>query len=164
MTIRKGGDDGIDWEAVKTTSPEEWSEALKAQIVAAGHDVEALAERIRQGRTEEHDASVPDLDAIGRRIRAAVAAGEITAEQGRERMQAARDRLIGEDGRKNGDARLQEFRRSVAERAMAIPPEEWSEGLKAAIVKAGWNLDEFTEGVRQRQAAVRESTDPDSKR
>ena len=48
---------------------------------------------------------------------------------------------------------------SVAERAMAIPPEEWNDRLKAAIVQAGWDLDEFTEGIRQRQARQADSED-----
>ena len=48
---------------------------------------------------------------------------------------------------------------SVAERAMAIPPEEWNDRLKAAIVRAGWDLDEFTEGIRQRQARQADSED-----
>ena len=44
-------------------------------------------------------------------------------------------------------------------RAMAAAPEEWSDELKAAIVRAGWDLDDFTEGIRQRQAAGSNVTD-----
>ena len=51
------------------------------------------------------------------------------------------------------------FWAGVAERAMAIPPEEWNDRLKAAIVQAGWDLDEFTEGIRQRQARQADSED-----
>ena len=81
----------------------------------------------------------------------AVEAGELTPEEGRERYEAARQAL-GERG-EGGDDQLREFQRSVIERAMAEAPEEWSDEMKAAIVRAGWDLDEFTEGIRQRQAA-----------
>jgi hypothetical protein len=55
--------------------------------------------------------------------------------------------------------RLRDFQRGVIERAMAEVPDEWSDELKAAIERAGWDLQEFTEGVRQRQAAGGEVTD-----
>ncbi len=61
-----------------------------------------------------------------------------------------------DDGRRDEEEALREFQRGVAERAMAIPPEEWNDRLKAAIVQAGWDLNEFTEGIRGRQAAMRE--------
>ena len=109
------------------------------------------------------DAATPGLDDIGRRIRAAVAAGEMTPEQGRARYQAARESLADE-GDRDGTDRLREFRRGVAERAMAMPPEEWDDELKAAIVRAGWDLDEFTEGIRQRQQMATEPTDRASRR
>ncbi len=158
-------DDGeVDWAAVRSTPPDVWSEELKAQIVAAGHDVQVIAERVRQGQSAAtRDAATPGLDDIGRRIRAAVAAGEMTPEQGRARYQAARESLA-DDGGRDGTDRLREFRRSVAERAMAVPPEEWDDELKAAIVRAGWDLDEFTEGIRQRQAAANDRTDQTSGR
>ena len=71
-------------------------------------------------------------------------------------MLAAEER----DGRSaDEDEALREFQRGVAERAMAIPPEEWNDRLKAAIVQAGWDLDEFTEGIRQRQARQADSED-----
>ena len=57
------------------------------------------------------------------------------------------------------DEALREFQSGVAERAMAIPPDEWNDRLKAAIVQAGWDLDEFTEGIRQRQARQADSED-----
>ena len=154
-------DDGVDWEAVKTTSPEDWSDELKAQIVAAGYDVGAIAERVRLGqqkRDEDPDRGVAaELDAIGRRIRMAVANGDMTAEEGRKKWQAARERLAAGDA--DDDDRLREFQRGVAARAMAAPPEEWTDELKAAILRARWDLDDFTEGIRQRQAAARESGD-----
>ena len=153
------GDDGVDWAAVLTTPPEEWSEELKAQIVAAGRDPEAIAERVRRGQataTREAKNEAPTLEQIGRRIRAAIAAGEMTPEQGRARYRAARERL-GDESDGDGNDRLREFRQAVAERAMAQPPEDWSDELKAAIVRAGWDLDEFTEGIRRRQARASES-------
>ncbi len=39
---------------------------------------------------------------------------------------------------------------------MATPPEEWSDELKTQITDAGYDLGEVTEGIRQRQAAMRE--------
>ena len=39
---------------------------------------------------------------------------------------------------------------------MAMDPDEWPEELQAAIVRAGWNLEEFSEGIRQRQAGTDE--------
>jgi len=73
-------------------------------------------------------------------------------------------KLIGEtrrgaqadDGRRDEEETLREFQRGVAERAMAIPPEDWDDGLKAAIVRAGWDLNEFAGGIRERQEAIRE--------
>ena len=41
-------DDGVDWNTVKATAPEEWPDELKAQIVAAGYDLEQIAERVRR--------------------------------------------------------------------------------------------------------------------
>ena len=84
-------DDGVDWETVRTTAPENWSQELKDQIAAAGYDVEAIAERVRQGQAKEkREGEVADLDEIGRRIRAAVESGELTPEEGRKKMEAAR--------------------------------------------------------------------------
>ena len=45
--------DSVDWEMARTTAPEEWSEELKSQIIAAGHDLEEIAERIRLRQQEE---------------------------------------------------------------------------------------------------------------
>jgi beta-lactamase regulating signal transducer with metallopeptidase domain len=247
--------DGVDWDTVRSTAPEDWSEELKAQIVAAGHDMEAIAERVRlgQGQEERRERASAELDDIGRRIRAAIESGELTPEEGRKKMGAARlaageraesklpaDRIwqaamatdpaewsddlkaailelkpdstieeiaegirlrhqharskpdkagldldaIGrriraaieageltpEEGRAKyeeaqraagdrGDDRLREFQRGVIARAMAEAPEDWSDELKAAIARAGWDLDEFSEGIRLRQAGASESTD-----
>ena len=46
-------EDGVDWESVKSTPPEEWSQDLKDQIVAAGHDLRAIAQRVRLGQEKE---------------------------------------------------------------------------------------------------------------
>ena len=95
--------DEVDWDAAMATPPEEWSEALKAQIVAAGYDLEEIAEKIRE-----------------------------------RRAYAAK-----RDERKRGEVDW--------DAAMATPPEEWSEALKAQIVAAGYDLDEVIEGIRKRQ-------------
>ena len=84
--------DGIDWGTAKKTAPEDWPEELKAQIVAAGYDLEQIAERIRKYQQEEATRTKQDTDIedIGRRIRAAVERGELTPEKGREKMEYAR--------------------------------------------------------------------------
>lgn len=147
------------WNAAMATDPDEWSDRLKDAILALMPDstIEEIAEGIRQrrqvARTKKDRASL-DLDAIGRRIRAAIEAGELTPEEGRAKYEEAQ-RAAGE----SGDDRLREFQRGVIARAMAAAPEEWSDELKAAIVRAGWDLDDFTEGIRQRQAAGSNVTD-----
>ena len=220
--ISQTRDDGVDWwDTANATAPEEWSQELKDQIIAAGYNVVDIAERVRLGQAGareraagEGDREKPDtdLDAIGLKIREAIERGEITPEEGREKIEAARRRAAGDEGKwgeervwraamatdpdewseelkaailelkpdstiediaegvrqrqvlarteqdEKGD-RLRDFQRGVIERAMAEAPDEWSDELKAAIERAGWDLQEFTEGVRQRQAAGGEVTD-----
>lgn len=149
-------EDDVDWETVKTTPPEEWSEELKAQIIAAGHDVEAIAERVRLGQAESGDKEA-ELEALGRRIRAAIENGEMTAEEGRRKMEEARRQIAGQPSREE----------RIWNAAMATDPDEWSDELKEAIARAGWDLDEFTEGIRQRQQRQQmalESDDPQGDR
>ena len=160
--------------------PEEWSDELKRAILRAGWDLAEFTEgvRLRQQKAQDGDAQRGerastnvedddkgedrkkswDLDGIWRRLEAAVERGELTAEEARERYAAALDKA---DVEEDDDAKLREFRKAVVERAMSLPPEEWSDELKRAIQRAGWNLDEFTEGVRLRQ---QKSQDGDDKR
>ena len=174
-------DDGVDWETAKSTPPEDWSDELKEQIAAAGHDPETVAERVRFSQQKE-----AELDVLGRRIRTAVERGDKTEEEGRERWAAAtgqqqtttdldalgrriraaieRGDMTPEEGRErwaaareqaghtsDDDDRLNEFKREVIEAAMATPVKDWSDELKATIARAGWDLDEFSVGVGQRQ-------------
>jgi len=150
----RNNEDGVDWETVKTTPPEEWSEELKAQIVAAGHGVDAIAERVRLGQVEKEDGKEADLDAIGRRIRAAVESGAMTAEEGRRKMEEARQAMGGEPSREE----------RIWKAAMATDPDEWSDRLKAAIleIKPGSTIEEIADAIRQRQAAMSESSTPES--
>jgi len=154
------GEDLVDWEVVKTTSPEGWSDALKGQIAAAGHDVEAIAERVRQGQTRQEDGpedrgrdtaavdgTVPDLADIERRIQAAIENGNLTPEEGRERLEAAR-RSAGDRG---GDDRLQDPDAVDWPAVMAVDPEDWPDELEAQIVAAGYDLEEVRAGIKQRQ-------------
>ncbi len=147
-----GDEDGIDWEAIRNTAPADWSAELRAQLAAAGHDVEAIAERVRLGQQAARDGN-PDagdgdrLHQIGSEIRAAIGRGEITPEEGRARYEAARQRLAT-----NGEAsddRLEQFKVGVIARAMAQDPAEWNDRLKAAIVRAGWVPEAIAERVRQ---------------
>ena len=136
-------DDGVDWETVKSTPPEDWSDELKEQIAATGRDPENIAEWVRDGQKKE-----ADLDALGRRIRAAIERGDMTPEEGRERLAAAREQA---GHTTDDDDRLNEFKREVIEAAMATPVKDWSDELKAKIARAGWDVDEFSVGVGQRQ-------------
>ena len=74
------------------------------------------------------------------------------------RAYEAGERTRGERRERNDDG-LREFQRGVIARAMATNPDEWSERLQAAIVRAGWDLGEFTERIRQRQAGADEPID-----
>ena len=145
------------------------------------------------GEEATRDTAASDLDAIGRRIRAAVQRGDLTPEEGREKMAAARQRLAaargeevsdgeretrermaaigrriraaierGEMTPEEGREKMAEVRRRMAaeekerggvdwEAAMATSPEKWSDELKAQIVAAGYDLEEVIEGVRKRQ-------------
>jgi hypothetical protein len=112
-------------KAAMATPVAEWSDRLKAGIVRAGWDLEDFTE--------------------GMRLRQAVTEGRMTPEAAAAECEATAN---------EGEAELRELQRAVIERAMAVPPEEWSDQLKTAIERADWDLDEFTEGIRQRQAAV----------
>lgn len=155
-------DDGVDWNAVRTTAPEDWSQELKDQIAAAGYDVEAIAARMRQSQTAATgDETAADLEAIGQRIRAAVESGELTPEEGRKKMEAARQAAgEGDDDKRHADR--------VWRAAMATDPDDWSDELKAAILalKPDSTIEEIAEGIRQRRQAARVwaaamATDPD---
>ncbi|MBT4098819.1 MAG: hypothetical protein HOM68_03170 [Gemmatimonadetes bacterium] len=128
--VGESDDDGVDWDAIKETAPEDWTEEQKAQIEAAGYDLQAITDRVRHYQREQ--ASRPEHDG---------------------------DNDHDSDGDRDGDGdhdadddRLAQRQRRIIGAAMAAPPEQWSDELKAAIVEAGWDLDRFTEGVRQRQA------------
>ena len=160
-------DDVVDWRAAMATAPEEWSEELKAQIVAAGYDLEQVAERVGMRQQAEREAR-SELEEIGLELRAAIGRGEITAEDARARYEAALQRLgQGHDegatdpeaGDDTDGARLREYQRGVAARARATPPEDWSDELKVAIRRAGWDPDAVAERVRQAQENDSESLD-----
>ena len=160
--------------------PEEWSDELKRAILRAGWDLAEFTEgvRLRQQKSQDGDAQRGerasanvedddkgedrkkswDLDGLWRRLEAAVERGELTAEEARERYAAALEKA---DVEEDDDVKLREFRKAVVQRAMALPPEEWSDELKRAILRAGWDLAEFTEGVRLRQ---QKSQDGDAQR
>ena len=135
--------DEVDWRALMATPPEEWSDELKAQITAAGYDLKETTEGIRQRQAWAAVAETPSEDWTQEQRNQLIGAGLDPEEV------AAQMRVDEEEA-------LREFQRGVAKRAMAIPPEEWDERLKAAIVRAGWDLNAFTEGIRLRQAAMRE--------
>ena len=45
-------EDGVDWQAIRTTDPDEWSDELRAQLVSAGYDVDRIAARVRAGQAD----------------------------------------------------------------------------------------------------------------
>ena len=169
----------IDWEKVKSTPPEEWSDELKKQIAAAGHDLDAIAERVRHANDADKDDALSEFkrgviaramaqppEEWSEELKAAIARVgwnlEEFAESVRQRQKTARSRADADgDSQRSRDDALSEFKRGVVARAMAQPPEEWSEELKAAIARVGWNLEEFAEGIRQRQKIARSRADAD---
>ena len=145
---------GVDWHALMATPPEEWSDELKTQITAAGYDLDETTVGIRMRQAWAAVAQSP-ADEWTQEQRILLIEAGLDPEEVAAQMLAAEEH----DGRSaDEDEALREFQRGVAVRAMAIPPEEWNDRLKAAIVQAGWDLDEFTEGIRQRQAAMREES------
>ena len=145
----------VDWRALMATPPEEWSDELKTQITAAGYDLDETTVGIRKRQAWAAVAETPAEEWTQEQRNQLIEAG-LDPEEVAAQMLAAEER----DGRSaDEDEALREFQRGVAERAMAIPPEEWNDRLKAAIVRAGWDLDEFTEGIRQRQARQADSED-----
>ena len=159
------------WRAAMATDPDEWSEELKAAILELkpNSTIAEIADGIRQRqalmegkRGEERvwrAAMATDPDEWSEELKAAIlelkpnsTIAEIA--DGIRQRQALVESKRGEKG-----DRLRDFRRGVIERAMAEAPGEWSDELKAAIKRAGWDLQEFTEGVRQRQAAGTTLTD-----
>ena len=155
------------WHAAMATDPSEWSEELKAMILELKPDstIEEIAEGIRQrqARMREKEGETVDFDALNRKIQAAVDAGELTPEEGRRKLEAMRRAMAtggrGDRGNKADTDRIRAYREGIVARAMAEAPEQWSDELKAHIERAGWDLEKFTEGIRQRQAAGTRVTD-----
>ena len=155
------------WHAAMATDPSEWSEELKAMILELKPDstIEEIAEGIRQrqARMREKEGEMVDFDALNRKIQAAVDAGELTPEEGRRKLEAMRRAMAtggrGDRGNKADTDRIRAYREGIVARAMAEAPEQWSDELKAHIERAGWDLEKFTEGIRQRQAAGTRVTD-----
>ena len=155
------------WHAAMVTDPSEWSEELKAMILELKPDstIEEIAEGIRQrqARMREKEGETVDFDALNRKIQTAVDAGQLTPEEGRRKLEAMRRAMAtggrGDRGNKADTDRIRAYREGIVARAMAEAPEQWSDELKAHIERAGWDLEKFTEGIRQRQAAGTRVTD-----
>ena len=155
------------WHAAMATDPSEWSEELKAMILELKPDstIEEIAEGIRQrqARMREKEGETVDFEALNRKIQTAVDAGELTPEEGRRKLEAMRRAMAtggrGDRGNKADTDRIRAYREGIVARAMAEAPEQWSDELKAHIERAGWDLEKFTEGIRQRQAAGTRVTD-----
>ena len=120
---------------------------------AAGGEGKQRAERVWRA------AMATDPDEWSEELKAAILElkPDSTIEKIADGIRQRQALMEGKRGEKSD--RLRDFQRGVIERAMAEAPDEWSDELKAAIERAGWDLQEFTEGVRQRQAAGTTVTD-----
>jgi hypothetical protein len=121
------------WDQAMAQDPDEWSDELKEKLLRLKPDstIEELAEgvRTRQLHAEIHES---------------VKNGEMTREEAKERL----DRLAPPTKRQNNpdkDSEIEKFRQGVLARAKMRDPGEWSDELKAAIVRAGWTVEEITE-------------------
>ena len=54
-------DDDVDWRAAMATAPEDWSDELKEQIVAAGYELEDIMEKIRERQAQQGGGESLDL-------------------------------------------------------------------------------------------------------
>ncbi len=54
-------DDDVDWRAAMATAPEDWSDELKEQIVAAGYELESIMEKIRERQAQQGGGESLDL-------------------------------------------------------------------------------------------------------
>ena len=140
------------WREAHATDPDEWSEELKAGLALPDSTtIEEIAEGIRQRRLWQ-EAHATDPDEWSEELKARLRAFEpdITIEQIAKAVRKSQE-----------DARPHLRALVVVERAMATPPEEWSEELKADIERDGWDLDEFSEGIRSRRVwEEANATDP----
>ena len=126
------------------------------QRAAGGDGDKAHEERVwRAAMATDPDQWSAQLQAAILELKPGSTIEEIAAGIRQRQAHEAGERTRGE-GREKNDGRLREFQQGVIARAMAMDPDEWPEALQAAIVRAGWNVEEFTEGIRQRQAGADE--------
>jgi hypothetical protein len=71
-------------------------------------------------------------------------------------------KLTARRQQKLAEAHLRDFQRGIISRAMAEKPADWSDELKAAVTRAGWDLAGFTKGIHQRQEAAAQGRDVDA--
>jgi polyhydroxyalkanoate synthesis regulator phasin len=128
-------DDGVDWRAIRTTPPEEWSEELKAQLISAGYDIDRIAASVRKGQ-----------------------ANAVWREAMSTPQEEWSDELIAKMIELKPDATIEEIAEGIHGRlawseAIATDPDEWSEELKAQLLelKPDASLEEIAEGIRKRQ-------------
>ncbi len=160
------------WREALATDPDEWSVELKARLLTLEPDntIEELKARLL---ALEPDNTIEELKARlpQRRLRGeAMAMATYHLAQGpplalksdttiEEIAEAVRKR---QEGGIPASAEALIRAAVVVVRAMATPPDEWTEDLNADIERAGWDLDEFSEEIRSRrvwQEAM--ATDPD---
>ena len=132
-SIKEESFDKNIWDQAMAQDPDEWSNELKKKLLRLKPDstIEELAEGIRNRQ-------------LHAKIRDAVENGEMTPEEAKQRL----DRLAPPTKRQNNpdkDSEIEKFRQGVLARAKMQDPGEWSDELKAAIVRAGWNIEEIAE-------------------
>ena len=132
-SIKEESFDKDIWDQAMAQDPDEWSNELKKKLLRLKPDstIEELAEGVRNRQ-------------LHAKIRDAVENGEMTPEEAKQRL----DRLAPPTKRQNNpdkDSEIEKFRQGVLARAKMQDPGEWSDELKAAIVRAGWNIEEIAE-------------------
>ena len=125
-------DDGI-WREAMSTDPDEWSDELKAQLLALHHPgstIEEIAKKVRQRRLWQ-EAAATDPDEWSDELKAQL--------------------LMLKPGSTIEEIAEEVRQRRLWQEAAATDPDEWSDELKAQLLmlKPGNTIEEIAEEVRQ---------------
>ena len=119
------------WNEAMAQDPDKWSDELKNNLLRLKPDstIEELAEGIRTRQ-------------LHAKIHESVKKGEMSREEAKKQL----DRLSPPTKRPNNTDKnyeIEKFRNGVLARAKMQIPADWSDELKAAIVRAGWDVEEI---------------------
>ncbi len=135
----EGHRERLVWEVAMATDPDEWSDGLKAQMLALkppGTTIEEIAKGVRQRKAWQTAMSTPP--------------GEWSGELKEQLLALKPGATIEEiaEGIRQSE---------VWKEARADSPDEWSDELKAELLalKPGSTIEEIADGVRQRERARR---------